>query len=54
MSAKLRFALAVIVLGLLMTGPFILTALIVWFETQGENRQQLVDVLTPHLGVGTM
>ena len=54
MSAKLRFALAVVVLGLLMTGPFILTALIVWFETEGENRQQLVDVLTPHLGVGTM
>ena len=36
MSARLRFALAIVVLGLLMTGPFILTALIVWFETQGD------------------
>ncbi len=54
MSARTRFALAVVVLGLLMTGPFILTALIVWFETQGEGRQQLIDVLAPHLGVGTM
>ncbi|ENO89624.1 3'-5' exonuclease [Thauera linaloolentis] len=54
MSARSRFALAVIVLGLLMTGPFILTALIVWFETRDEGRQQLMDVLVPHLGVGTM
>ncbi len=54
MSARLRFALAVVVLGLLMTGPFILTALIVWFETEGDGRQQLVDVLAPHLGVGMM
>ena len=41
MSARLRFALAIVVLGLLMTGPFILTALIVWFETQGEAQVQL-------------
>ncbi|HQZ01993.1 MAG TPA: exonuclease domain-containing protein [Thauera sp.] len=54
MSARLRFTLAIVVLGLLMTGPFILTALIVWFETQSEGRQQLLDVLVPHLGVGTM
>ena len=54
MSARLRFALAIVVLGLLMTGPFILTALIVWFETQGEAREQLIAVLVPHLGVGTM
>ncbi len=54
MSARLRFSLAIVVLGLLMTGPFILTALIVWFETQAEGREQLLDVLVPHLGVGAM
>ena len=54
MSARLRFALAIVVLGLLMTGPFILTALIVWFETQGEAREQLLAVLVPHFGVGAM
>ena len=54
MSARLRFALAIVVLGLLMTGPFILTALIVWFETQGEAREQLLAVLAPHFGVGAM
>ena len=54
MSARTRFALAVVVLGLLRTGPFILTALIVWAETEGESRQVLVNVLAPHLGLGTM
>ena len=54
MSARARFILAVIVLFLLMTGPFLLTALIVWAETEGESRQVLVNVLAPHLGLGTM
>ncbi|WP_068635496.1 3'-5' exonuclease [Thauera butanivorans] len=54
MSARTRFALAVVVLGLLMTGPFVLTALIVWLETHDEGRQQLTEVLLPHLGIGTM
>ena len=54
MSARLRFGLAIVVLGLLMTGPFIFTALIVWFETQAEGREQLLAVLVPHLGVGAM
>ena len=54
MSARARFILAVIVLFLLMTGPFLLTALIVWAETEGESRQVLINVLAPHLGLGTM
>jgi DNA polymerase-3 subunit epsilon len=54
MSARARFILAVIVLFLLMTGPFLLTALIVWAETEGESRELLINVLTPHLGLGTM
>lgn len=54
MSARARFILAVIVLFLLMTGPFLLTALIVWVETTGESRQILVSTLAPHLGLGTM
>ncbi|MHB1373294.1 MAG: 3'-5' exonuclease [Thauera sp.] len=54
MSARARFMLAVIVLFLLMTGPFLLTALIVWVETQGERRELLIEVLTPHLTLGTL
>ena len=54
MSARARFILAVIVLFLLMTGPFLLTALIVWAETEGEGRALLVNVLAPHVGLGTL
>jgi DNA polymerase-3 subunit epsilon len=54
MQARTRFALAVIVLFLLMTGPFLLTALIVWVETQGEARALLLQVLAPHLTLGTL
>ncbi len=54
MPARARFILAVIVLFLLMTGPFLLTALIVWVETEGEGRELLLSVLAPHLGLGTM
>ena len=54
MSARVRFILAVMVLFMLMTGPFLLTALIVWLETSGEGRTLLIDVLTPHLTLGTV
>ncbi|MGD9871779.1 MAG: exonuclease domain-containing protein [Thauera sp.] len=54
MSARARFIFAVVVLLLLMTGPFLLTALIVWVETEGEGRQLLIDVLSPHLALGTV
>ncbi len=54
MSARVRFIMAVIVLGLLMTGPFMLTALLVWVESQGEDRQRLIEVISPHLPIGTL
>ncbi len=54
MSARLRFVLAVIVLGLLMTGPFILTALVVWVESPVEGRDELLELLLPHLSLGTL
>ncbi|MER2555792.1 MAG: exonuclease domain-containing protein [Thauera sp.] len=54
MRARTRFAIAVIVLFLLMTGPFLLTALIVWVETKGEARDLLLQVLAPHLTLGTL
>src|SRR5690606_36848000 len=54
MSARMRFILSVIVLGLLMTGPFLLTAMFVWLETQAADRQVLIDVVTPHLPIGTL
>ncbi|TVT59218.1 MAG: DNA polymerase III subunit epsilon [Azoarcus sp. PHD] len=54
MSARMRFVLAVIVLGLLMTGPFILTAVLVWVETKGSQRDLLIQVIQPHLPLGSL
>lgn len=54
MSARARFMLAVVVLGLLMTGPFLLTALLVWVETPEAARAQLVELIAPHLSLGSL
>lgn len=54
MNARTRFIIAVLVLGLLMTGPFVLTAVLVWMGVHGENRDLLIQVITPHLPLGTM
>lgn len=54
MPARIRFGLAVIVLGLLMTGPFVLTAVLVWAGTRGADRDLLIQVITPHLPLGTL
>ncbi|NMG15330.1 3'-5' exonuclease [Aromatoleum bremense] len=53
MTARTRFLLAVIVLALLMTGPFVVTALLVWLETAG-SRELLIDVIAPHLPLGAL
>lgn len=54
MSARMRFALAVIVLGLLMTGPFVLTAILVWVEAKGAQRELLIQVIEPLLPLGAL
>lgn len=54
MSARMRFIFAIIVLGLLMTGPFVLTAILVWVETKGAERELLIQVIEPHLPLGTL
>ena len=54
MNARVRFAIAVVVLGLLMTGPFILTAIIIWAGSEGAARDLLLETLSPHLALGTV
>ncbi len=54
MQAKHRFILAVVVLGLLMTGPFTVTSLLVWFDMKEAERQMLIELLVSRLPVGTM
>ena len=54
MKAKHRFILAVVVLGLLMTGPFVVTSILVWLDMKDNERQMLIELLVSRLPVGTM
>jgi DNA-binding response OmpR family regulator len=48
MKAKHRFALAVVVLGLLMTGPFVVTSLLVWLDMKEAERNDAHRVCCSH------
>lgn len=52
MNAKLRFALAIVVLGLLMTGPFILTGVLLFADAREPERSALLELLVPRLPLG--
>ncbi|HEY6898034.1 MAG TPA: exonuclease domain-containing protein [Rhodocyclaceae bacterium] len=52
MNARTRFLLAIFVLGLLMTGPFMLTVGILLTDLSATERAQLIHVLQPRLPIG--
>jgi DNA polymerase-3 subunit epsilon len=52
MKAKLRFILAAAVLGLLMTGPFALTALLLYADAKDAERAAFAEFLLPRLPLG--
>ena len=52
MKAKLRFILAACVLGLLMTGPFALTALLLFADAKDAERAAFAEFLLPRLPLG--
>ena len=54
MKAKHRFIVAVIILALLMTGPFVVTSLLVWLDMREAERNLLTQLLLSRLPVGTM
>jgi len=54
MKAKHRFIIAVIVLGLLMTGPFVVTSGLVWLDMGEAERNMLTELLLSRLPVGTI
>lgn len=54
MKAKQRLIVAVIILGLLMTGPFVVTSLLVWLDMKETERAMLTELLMSRLPVGTM
>jgi DNA polymerase-3 subunit epsilon len=54
MKAQYRFLLAVMVLGLLMTGPFMVTSLLVWLDMTASEHEELIHLLFSHLPTGIM
>ncbi|MBI5900203.1 MAG: DNA polymerase III subunit epsilon [Rhodocyclales bacterium] len=52
MKAKVRFILAACVLGLLMTGPFALTALLLFADARDAEREAFARFLIPRLPLG--
>ena len=54
MKAKQRFIIAIIILGLLMTGPFVVTSLLVWLDMGEAERKMLTDLLLSRLPIGTV
>lgn len=52
MKAKFRFVLAACVLGLLMTGPFGLTALLLFADAKDAERAAFAEFLLPRLPLG--
>jgi len=54
MKAQYRFFLAVMVLGLLMTGPFMVTSLLVWLDMSAAEHEELIHLLFSHLPTGIM
>ncbi|MFM8339476.1 MAG: DNA polymerase III subunit epsilon, partial [Fluviibacter sp.] len=54
LKAKWRFVLAVLVLGMLMTGPFLLTSVLIWLGASPGMREVLVEHLLPQVPLGGM
>lgn len=54
LNARTRFIISVLILGLLMTGPFLVTALLVWISADSAEQELLVRLLGPHLSLGTL
>ncbi len=52
LKAKWRFVLAVVVLGMLMTGPFLLTTVLIWLGASPGMREVLVEHLLPQVPLG--
>ncbi len=54
MKARTRFVLAIIVLGLLMTGPFLVTAVLIWVSAEPAEQTLLNDLIGPRLPLGAL
>ncbi len=52
MKAKVRFVIAAVVLGLLMVGPFGITALLLFLDSKDAEREAFAQFLLPRLPLG--
>ncbi len=52
MNARVRFILAIVILGLLMMGPFLLTAGIVYADLNEEGRAGFITAMDRWLPIG--
>lgn len=52
LKAKWRFVIAVIILGMLMTGPFLLTSVLIWLGASPGMRDVLIEHLLPQIPLG--
>ncbi|HRQ59082.1 MAG TPA: exonuclease domain-containing protein [Azoarcus taiwanensis] len=54
MNARTRFVIAIVVLGLLMTGPFLITALLIWVSAEPDDQSMLAQLIGPRLPLGAL
>ena len=54
MKQRHRFLVALIVLGLLMTGPFVVTALVFWLDLKESEHAAATALIGPRLPLGTV
>lgn len=54
MNARVRYLLALVVLGLLITGPFLLTAVLLTAAMSEAEAQAMAELLLPRLPIGIM
>ena len=54
LTARSRFLLAMVVLGLLMTGPFVATAALLFADAREAERAALTELLLPRLPLGAL
>ena len=54
MNARARLIVSIVVLGLLMTGPFLVTAVLVWASAQPAEQALLLQLIAPHLSLGAL
>ena len=52
MKAETRFLIAIAVLGLLMTGPFLVTTWVIWYRFTEAERAALIEMAGPWLPLG--